>query len=58
MANNELTSNTLMLYFHSAQHYHLVKYPNHYTSIDPNYDLELSLSIYESKINFDIKKIL
>lgn len=34
MASNELTTNTLMLYFHSAQHYHIINFPNHYQSID------------------------
>ena len=42
-ASNELTTNKMMLYFHSAQHYHIFNYPNHYLSIDPAYNLSLSM---------------
>ncbi len=58
MASNELTTNTFMLYFHSAQHYHIVNYPNHYLSIDPTYDWSVSLYALQQKVNSDIKNIL
>jgi hypothetical protein len=58
LANSDLATSTLTLYYLSAQNYHIIHYPNHYLLVDPTFNLALSLLLNEQRVNSIINEVL